>query len=88
MELQPELRVHWLHEFNADLDDDTYAMVGGINTIGVALQAREEDLLRIGGGIRMSNWDNDTTEFSVDLDGALGENYNAVILSAKILHRF
>ncbi|QBG47628.1 autotransporter outer membrane beta-barrel domain-containing protein [Verrucomicrobia bacterium S94] len=89
LEFQPEFRAHWLHEFNADMDDDSYVMVGGTgDPIAVALQAREEDLIRLGTGIRFSEWENDTTEFSLDLDGAFGEDYHNVMVSGKILHRF
>ncbi|MDZ8117919.1 autotransporter outer membrane beta-barrel domain-containing protein [Pontiella agarivorans] len=89
LEFQPEFRAHWLHEFNADMDDDSYVMVGGTgDPIAVALQAREEDLVRLGTGIRFSEWENDTTEFSLDLDGAFGADYHNVMVSGKILHRF
>ncbi len=91
MEFQPEIRVHWLHEFNDEMDDDSYKMVGvpgGGQDIGVALQAREEDLLKVGTGVRFSKWDSDTTEFGLDLDGVFGQDYEAVIVSGKIMHRF
>ncbi|VGO16121.1 hypothetical protein PDESU_04711 [Pontiella desulfatans] len=82
LEIQPELRAHWLHEFNAQMDDETYT--GG----AAILQAREEDLVRLGAGIRFSKWDNDNTEFGLDVDGVLGSDYDAVIVSGKIMHRF
>lgn len=88
LEFQPELRAHWLHEFNAEMDNETYTMVGGVNNIGVSLQAREEDLMKIGGGLRFSKWQSDTTEFGIDLDGVFGSDYTAYILSGKIMHRF
>jgi outer membrane autotransporter protein len=88
MEFQPELRAHWLHEFNADMDNDTYVMTGGVNTIGASLQAREEDLISVGAGIRFSKWQNDTTEFGLDVDGAFGGDYHNLIVSGKIMHRF
>ncbi len=91
MEFQPELRAHWLHEFNSEMDDDSYKMMGvpgGGQDIGVALQAREEDLIKLGAGVRFSKWQSDTTEFGVDLDGVFGEDYEAFILSGKVMHRF
>ncbi|MDF7825021.1 autotransporter domain-containing protein [Pontiellaceae bacterium B12227] len=89
LEYQPEFRAHWLHEFNADLDNDAYIMAGGSgDSIAVALQAREEDLIRLGMGIRFSEWQNDTTEFGLDVDGAFGEDYHNIILSGKFMHRF
>ena len=88
MEFRPEVRVHWLHEFNAEMDNPTYLQVGGVNSIGVSLQAREEDLIKVGTGIRFSKWDSDTLEFGLDIDGAFGQDYAAYIISGKLLHRF
>ncbi len=89
LEFQPEIRVHWLHEFNADMDADSYLMQGGTgDPIMVALQAREEDLIRLGAGVRFSEWGNDTTEFGLDVDGAIGQDYHNIIVSGKFLHRF
>ena len=86
---KPEFRAHWLHEFNADMDDDSYLMQGGTgDPIAVALQAREEDLIRLGAGVRISRWMDDTTEFGLDIDTAFGGDYYNYIFSGKILHRF
>ena len=88
MEFRPEVRAHWLHEFNADMDNPTYIMEGGTSIIGVTLQAREENLIKLGTGIRFSKWDSDTLEFGLDLDGAFGQDYAAYIISGKLMHRF
>lgn len=89
LEVQPELRAHWLHEFNADMDADSYMMQGGNgDAIAVALQAREEDLLRLGAGLRIAAWDDDSTAFSLDVDSALGEDYYNLIVSGKVMRRF
>lgn len=88
MEFHPEIRAHWLHEFNADMDADTYLMEGGTTPIGVALQAREEDLIKVGAGVRFAKWNSDTLEFGLDFDGIFGEDYEAYIFSGKLLHRF
>ena len=88
MEFRPEVRAHWLHEFNAEMDNPTYMMVGGVNSIGVSLQSREEDLIKVGTGIRFSKWDSDTLEFGLDIDGAFGQDYAAYIISGKLMHRF
>lgn len=88
MEFKPEVRAHWLHEFNADMDAPSYVMAGGANRVGVALQPREEDLLKVGAGIRFNSWYSDALEFGLDLDGTFGEDYSAYIVSGKLLHRF
>ena len=88
VEFQPEIRAHYLHDFNAEMDDENYTMVGGVNDISVSLQAREEDLFKLGGGVRFSKWENNHTEFGLDLDGTFGADYEAIILSGKLIHRF
>ena len=89
LEYRPEVRAHWLHEFNADLENDSYVMAGGSgDSIAVALQAREEDLVRLGAGIRISEWQNDTTEFGLDVDGAFGADYHNIMFSGRFMHRF
>lgn len=87
MEFQPEIRAHWLHEFNADMDSPIYSMIPG-SDITVSLQSREEDLIKLGTGIRFSKWNSDTLEFGLDLDGAFGQDYAAYIVSGKMMHRF
>ena len=64
--IQPELRLHWLHEMNPNLEDQSYLFAGG--QFSAALQAREENLLRTGLGIRFWDWADHRTEFSFDLD--------------------
>jgi outer membrane autotransporter protein len=91
MGFQPELRVHWLHEFNADMDNDSYVMASKSGTgtpIDVLLQAREEDLVKVGGGVRFSKWDSDTLSFGLDLDALFGSDYEAYVLSGRLMHRF
>jgi len=86
MEFQPELRAHWLHEFNAEMDNETYIMAGSPQE--AVLQAREENLAKLGGGVRFSSWESDSLEIGLDIDVVLGEDYEAYIGSAKLLHRF
>ena len=88
MSFQPEIRAHWLHEFNADMDKDSYTMQGNVTPIGIALQAREEDLFKVGAGVRFSKWESDTLEFGLDIDGVFGQDYTAYVLSGKLMHRF
>jgi outer membrane autotransporter protein len=86
--VEPELRAHLLHEFNDEFDDEKYMMVGGQYTVGASLKAREEDLVKVGAGVRISSWSSDTTEIGFDVDGTFGEDYNAYMVSGKIQHRF
>lgn len=86
--VQPELRAHWLHDFNADMDSESYMMSGGANIIDTPLLAAEEDLFQVGAGVRFSKWNSYSTEVGIDVDGTFGEDYNAFLVSAKIQHRF
>jgi outer membrane autotransporter protein len=88
MEFQPEVRVHWLHEFNHEMDDENYRLVNSASDLNATLQSREEDLIQIGTGIRFSKWHSNEFEFGLDLDGAFGEDYKAYMISGKLLHRF
>ena len=94
MAVQPEVRVHWLHEFNAEWDNETYSMVDpgtsiGLGPIGATPMPRDEDLIKVGGGLRLTKWSSDMTEIGIDLDGVFGsDGYDAYVLSGKILHRF
>ena len=91
MEFRPEVRAHWLHEFNAQMDNESYMMEQ--TTIpytpeGAILQARDENLIKLGAGLRFSSWNSNKLEFGLDLDLVFGEDYEAYIGSAKLLHRF
>jgi len=88
MEFQPELRAHWLHEFNAEMDDASYVMETFTDPIETVFNAREEDLVKLGTGVRFSQWNSDSLEFRLDLDVLFGQDYKAYIGSAKLLHRF
>jgi uncharacterized protein with beta-barrel porin domain len=88
MTVQPEVRVHWLHEFNDEFDDDEYRMAGGDYDIATALKPREEDLIKVGAGVRMSKWSSETTDVGLDFDGIYGDDYDSYIISGKIMHRF
>lgn len=87
MEFQPEVRVHWLHEFNPDLEGTSFRFANG-GTYDVSLQAREEDLLKVGGGLRFSKWQSDDFEFALDADAVIGADYTAYTLGGKVMRRF
>ena len=87
LEFAPELRVHWLHEFNTDPDAETYTLANA-GTYGATLLAREEDLLKAGVGIRVSKFDATDIEFRVDADGTFGKDYKDYTLGGKVIRRF
>ncbi|HEY5654177.1 MAG TPA: autotransporter outer membrane beta-barrel domain-containing protein, partial [Pontiella sp.] len=85
----PELRAHWLHEFNADMDDGsfTYSNFGG-GTGVLQVRAREEDLYKLGFGLDMWNWKAESTKFELDYDGLFGDAYTEHTISGKITYKF
>ena len=58
--IQPEFRIHWLHELNLTLDPQIYSFNG--SSFSAASQNREENLLRTGLGIRFWDWADHRTE--------------------------
>ena len=86
--VQPEVRAYYMHEFNADMDGETYRMEGGTYDLSAALLAREEDLFKVGAGLRFNKWASDEIEVDLDVDGTIGDNYEALIVSGKIIRRF
>ena len=88
MAFQPEFRMHWVHEFEPDPDAERYQFAGSTQTLHAQLQSREENLIRIGGGIRCWSWNSQTTEFGLNLDNLTGDAYTEWMFSAHFIHRF
>ena len=88
MAFQPELRVHWVHQFEPDMDAESYRFTGTAETLNARLQSREEDLIRLGAGVRFWNWDSQTTEFGLNLDHLTGGAYAEWMVSGHFIHRF
>jgi hypothetical protein len=82
----PEVRVHWLHEFNPDLDNFSYTIGGITDTFGV--RPRDEDLLRLGFGFDIWSWRRQNTKFEIDYDGLFSSDYAQHIFSGKVTTRF
>jgi outer membrane autotransporter protein len=86
--LQPEFRVHWVHEFEPDPDAERYQLSGSTQLLHAQLQSREENLIRLGGGVRCWNWNSQTTEFGLNLDHLKGDAYTEWMFSGHFVHRF
>ncbi len=85
--LKPELRAHWLHEFNASEETLPYRLVGGNGTsYNMILQAPEEDILKLGAGVsaKMSDY----LELRADLDTRLGSGYSDYTLFGSLRYQF
>ncbi len=84
--LIPEVRVHWLHEFNPDPDSFMYT-IGGV-TGPSAVRPRDEDLFRLGAGFDIWSWKFQSTKFEFDYDGLFSSTYSEHIFSGKITLQF
>ena len=88
MAFQPELRAHWVHQFEPEMDAESYRFTDSVDTLNAQLQAREEDLIRLGAGVRFWNWSSQTTEFGLNLDHLTGGSYAEWMVSGHFIHRF
>jgi uncharacterized protein with beta-barrel porin domain len=86
MTLKPELRAHWLHEFNANEESVPYSLIGGTGTYNMLLQAPEEDILKIGAG--MSTKLGEYLEVRADLDTRQSANYSDYTLLGSLRYQF
>lgn len=82
----PELRLHYIHEFQTDQDDFTFTTGG--STDSYAVRPLVENMAHIGIGFDVWNWNYQNTKFEVDYDGLFASDYSEQILSGKITVRF
>jgi uncharacterized protein with beta-barrel porin domain len=82
--LKPNIRLHWLHEFNADEESVNYRLING--TYNVQMQAPESDLIQLGAGIaaQLSEY----FQVRVDLDLRQGTEYSDHRLSGTLRYEF
>ncbi len=84
--LKPEIRLHWLHEWNADDESLDYSLVGGANNYSMKLQAPEEDILKL--GIGTSAKLGDYLELRADLDTRQGSDYSDYTILGSLRYQF
>jgi hypothetical protein len=87
----PEIRTHWLHEFNADQEDFSYQTQvsdGSYKTYYFGVRAREEDLFLLGCGFDIWSWKYQNSKFELDYDGIYSSDYHEHIFSGKVTFRF
>ena len=88
MAFQPEFRLHWVHDFNTEPDNETYHFMGSNQKYNIELQHREKNLTRLGSGIKCWDWRNQSTVMGLDLDYFKGDIYSEWMFSGHLLHRF
>ncbi len=84
----PELRLHWQHEFNSEVDNGSYTVAGATGPQPLYVRAREEDFLRVGLGIDMWHWRYQNTKFEFDYDGLFSDDSDQHTISGKIAVQF
>ncbi len=84
--LKPEVRAHWLHEFNAKEEDLAYTLIGGTGNYNMILQAPEEDVLRLGAGVSAKL--SESLELRADFDTQLASAYSDHTVSGSIRYQF
>ncbi len=82
----PEVRLHYIREFNSDPDDVTF-VAGGIAT-PFAVRPRDENLFRVGFGLDMWSWRYQNAKFEIDYDGLFSDKYYEHVVSGKATWRF
>ncbi|MDF7825075.1 autotransporter domain-containing protein [Pontiellaceae bacterium B12227] len=82
----PEVRAHYIHEFNADPDKFTYDLGGAAGTF--AVRTRDEHLFRFGFGFDLWSWKYQNTKFEIDYDLLTSDTYFEQIVSGKATWRF
>lgn len=84
--LIPEVRGHWLHDFDADPDNVNITFFG--NSYSSAVRPREEDMFRLGAGFDIWSWKYQNTKFEFDYDGLFSSDYTEHAVSGKVTYRF
>lgn len=82
----PEVRAHYLREFNPDPDDVTFTANDVTTTF--AVRSREENLFRLGVGFDTWSWKYQNAKLEIDYDALVSDSYNEHILSGKATWRF
>ena len=85
--LKPEIRGHWLHEFNDSEANLSYTLIGGTGGLyNMAFQAPVADVLRLGAGISAKL--GDYLELRADLDTQQASDYSDYTLLGSLRYQF
>jgi len=84
--LKPEFRASWMHEFNAQDENVSFNLIGGTNPYVMTLQAKEEDIIKLGAGLSAKI--GEYLELRADLDTRRGSNYSDHTLLGSLRYQF
>lgn len=82
----PELRFHYIHEFETDPEFFNYTIGGVTDSFGV--RPRVENMAHIGLGFDVWSWEHQNTKLEIDYDGLFADSYSEQIVSGKITFHF
>ncbi len=86
MILKPEVRAHWLHEFDTDTESASYSLVGGTGEYHYSMPAAEENMLEAGAGLTAQF--HDELSLGLDVDWRFGKDYDAYTVSGRMVYEF
>lgn len=85
--LKPEVRAHWLHEFNGDDEALSYRLIGGDGSShSMLLQAPVSDVIKLGVGVAAKLTEN--LELRVDLDTHQASSYSDYTAFGSLRYQF
>ncbi|MCF7817288.1 MAG: autotransporter outer membrane beta-barrel domain-containing protein [Kiritimatiellales bacterium] len=84
--LQPELRLHWRHEFNADAGRISYITEGTGTGSSASIQSPEEDTLVIGAGLVATI--KERVDIDLRIDQQLSKDWESTTYSGSLKVRF
>lgn len=82
--IKPEVRLHWLHEFNADEESVRYQVNG--SDFNMILQSPDSDIIKLGAGLSAEI--SEYTEISLDGDLRFGDNYSDYTIGGSVRYQF
>ena len=86
-----DLRMHWMHEFNADPSAQNFTLQNGGTNYSINGAGLDEDYYRIGIGSAFFNtqyFKQKNVMLRIDFDELFGDGFNSHNLSAKVIYAF
>lgn len=85
-DIEAQLRLYWLHEYNDSTERVDYTLVGSSQSGRFILRSPVEDSGQVGVGC-VAKWDNGV-QLRADLDGQVSDNFYSTTLSGALLYEF
>ncbi|MCF7864321.1 MAG: autotransporter domain-containing protein, partial [Kiritimatiellales bacterium] len=86
VDLETQLRAHWLHEFNGDNETVGYTLVGSSQPGQFVLRSPDQNVGQFGIGC-VAKWQNGL-QLRADLDGQVSSTFYSATVSGALLYEF